>query len=185
MLTEIYRKKMTHYFKLWDLNQDGVLEFEEFFTLTRRIADFKGLSPDSLEYQQWQDDTVHRWQDILTYSSDEAKDKMSLPDWLRYCEARLEDAKQNGKNEMDQLVAQYFFNLVDVQQDGVLTLDEWPIFVELMGIKDTPAVHFQKLDVENKGHLSLDDFLQLYEQFFYNENPTDPGNYFYGLFDES
>ncbi len=185
MLNELQRKKFTLYFNLWDQDHNGQLAFEDYLLLSNRIAQLRGLAQGSEQYREMYDATVKLWENIQAYADPDQDGRVSLPDWLAYCETSVNLLRKDQlalQAVVEQAVG-LFFNALDLNGDGWLTPVEWGNFVKAWGIGQGTLTSFVLLDLDGDGRLSLADILSLYRQFLLSDDPREPGNYLFGPLD--
>lgn len=184
LLSDLQTRKLMKLFGMYDADNTGVLKLHNFQTLVDRLAALRGWRPDSGEYIRLSDRFMHRW----LHMKAEIKDKIhggkdggiSIEEWLRFFGQVLID---NSYRDPVHEVANLIFDAVDADASGHLSPDEWQQLFRVYGI---PVIYaqeaFDHIDLRGDHQLSKDDVLQRVEEFYYSQDPHDPGNYMFGPF---
>jgi hypothetical protein len=184
MLSELRRRKLTHYFRLWDVRHRGVMEFEDYLLLTKRITQMKKIDPGSGVYEQMMAYSRANWIELVQMADFNGDGTISLAEWLDYTEditQGIQDGSWARRQEMERFI-RAIFDLLDEDCDQRLTVRDWPRFVFVCGVDEEPRQHFARLDTGHKGHLTFDDLLGLFLEFLLSEEYDAPGNYLFGSF---
>jgi hypothetical protein len=184
MLSELRRRKFTHYFRLWDIRHRGIMEFEDYLLLTKRIMQIKKIDPGSEVYEQMMAYTRANWIELVQMADFNGDGSISLAEWLDYSE-EITQAIQEGswprRQEMEQFIGT-LFQLLDEDCDQRLTARDWQRFVFICGIDEDARQHFARVDTARKGHITADDLNALFLEFLLSEDYDAPGNYIFGTF---
>jgi len=184
MLTDFQKLKIRHYFKLWDYERRGYIDFGDFMQLTNRILHIKGLSPDSAEYKSMVAYTRQLWEEvILPFADPKNEGKVSAEEYLRFAEHMLPIAKAMADRKEPDPYGAAFFQMMDTDGDGKVAYRDWAAFILAWGIKDHLVEHFTRMDTDGDGYITLDDLMALYNQFLFSDDPSEPGNYLFGALD--
>ena len=93
---------------------------------------------------------------------------------------RLVNIAEAGGTELDAW-AYGFFQLLDANEDGVIGPDEYRDLMASVSLDGAMADEcFARLDLDGDGHLSHEEFHQLYLEFFRSEDPDAPGSWLWG-----
>src|SRR5688572_29978812 len=84
MISELRRKKIVHYFRLWDTKHTGCMEYEDYLLLTKRIARLQHIDPGSEMYQQLVAYTNANWIEMAQVADVDGDGKISLQEWIDY-----------------------------------------------------------------------------------------------------
>lgn len=183
-LSELRRKKYTHYFRLWDVEHKGYITFEDFTLLTKRTAALDHISEDSDLYQKMMDYTKANWDEMIQDVDSNNDGKLSLSEWLNYCNLftrRISEGDYPRINELEQY-ARTFFAAVDQDGDGKIYVEHWKRFTSVWGIDGDSVDMFMRLDPADKGYMTFDDFMDRYYEFILSDEDTAPGNFLFGTF---
>lgn len=182
MLSPLLRRKYTHYFNLWDANGDHFMEFDDYLLLSRRVAQMKGIAPNSPAYEQMLATNQKLWEGILQFADKNNDGKVSLDEWVAYCAATTEllTRDQVALEGATKQFAQTMFSTMDLDEDGQVSADEWHKFTETWGIPGDAQSHFRRLDLNGDGCLTLEEVMELYGQFLLSDDPAAAGNVLFG-----
>ena len=79
-------------------------------------------------------------------------------------------------------IGRMVFTILDQDGDDAVTVGEYCAIFEPAGINPAEATAaFEHLDLNHDGRLGIDEILQLADQFFRSNNPSDPGNALFGF----
>ncbi len=179
MLTELQTRKLPNLFAIHDLNRDGVLEQADFHEYTRRIASSRGWTPESPEYQQLLSRFLTFWKGLEAVADASRDQRVTINEWLAYWDRIL---TAEGKfDELVEPIAELIFSLLDHNGDGVISADEYALMYSAGGLDPrTAAVAFASLDLDHDGRLTVDEMWTLVRQYFQSNDPSEPGNSFFG-----
>lgn len=181
-LSELQKRKLTKLFGMYNASNTGVLTLADFEKIASNLASIKGLGPDSWAYHQLSNSLAYCWISIRAEVKESLARKydptITLEEWLRYHEQVL--AEDTYRNHIDSL-ASLVFDAIDVDEDGYLSNAEWNRLFQAYHI---PVVYadsaFVTLDDNRDGYLSKDEVMSLIEEFYYSQNPDEPGNTIFG-----
>lgn len=183
-LSELRRKKFTHYFRLWDVDHKGCMTFRDYALLTERTAALDNVPADSEIYRQMMAYTQANWDEMLRNVDTDRDGKLSLKEWLDYCSlysTRVVDGSYTRIEELEQYT-RAFFALVDQDRDGKIYAEHWHRFTKVWGIDGDPIDMFMRLDHTDKGHMTFEDLMDRFYEFILSDDETLPGNFLFGSF---
>lgn len=176
MASEFQRRKIQGVFDAMDVDGDGLLERHDFQALRDRWTRLRGVGPGSAGYAQL-DAVMLGWWSALSSAAGGAE-SIALDDVLRVVDrlGSMSDAVTGTATAM--------FDAVDENGDREISAAEYhQLVVAWNGTEtDTDAV-FPLLDLDGDGHLSRDEFVQLWSQFWAGDDPAAPGTWVFGRFD--
>jgi Ca2+-binding EF-hand superfamily protein len=184
MISELRRKKIVHYFRLWDLKHTGCMEYEDYLLLTRRIAQLQRIDPGSELYNQMVAYTNANWIEMSRVADQDGDGRISLQEWMDYSFITISLIEQGDYDRMNEtnLFIRTFFDLIDEDHDGAISAKDWRRFTIVWGIDEDAAEHFARLDTDNDGRMSYDDLVELWMQFLLSDDYESPGNFLFGNF---
>jgi hypothetical protein len=104
--------------------------------------------------------------------------QISLDEWLAYYDIVLNDATY--QDEL-MLLPEAVFNVMDVDQSGLLDKGEW---ADLFRVYNIPVIYveetFHRIDVDGDGRLSKTEVIAMIQDFLYSSDPGNPANYMFG-----
>lgn len=184
MLTDFQKRKLRHYFKLWDYERRGSIDLNDFMQLNYRILHIQGYTPDSPEYQAMCQYSKQLWEDlILPFADPNNGGRVTADEYLQFCDHMLPQVEARAASGEPDPYGAAFFQMMDTDGDGKAAYQDWAKFILAWGIKGHVIEHFQRMDTDGDGYITLADLMQLYHQFLFSDDPNDPGNYLFGSID--
>ena len=182
MLSELQKKKLTHFFQVFDTDKNGTLEKSDFDRIVSNLAEAYNLTQDSETYQYFSSTYSKRWEDLAKEADTNADNKVSLEEWLSYQDKLTNDSNSNF---LWVKIASSFFDIQDKDKDGAISLEEYKVLyrVHRIGDDSLAAEIFAKLDFDGDGKIMKSDYLNLSADFYWSNNPQSPGNLFFGFYE--
>jgi juvenile hormone diol kinase len=84
MLSPLQKQKLAKLFSLYDTNLNGVLTRKDFESITKRLADLKGWSSRSPQYQTLFHQYMYDWEQLKAAACSGKGEKITLEDWFQY-----------------------------------------------------------------------------------------------------
>lgn len=172
--TEFWRRKMRTLHAILDINNDGVISFDDFMLLAKKFTDLGHLQPaTSTEFlnvmkKSWEE----QWGEITPYNL------VTAEQYLTDMHHTLNDkelVKKIGR------FLPYFFKAVDIDNSGYLDLEQFKLFFNCLGLTDeNAAVSFAVIDKNGDGKLTLKEFVKLGKDYFLTENEARVSKWFWG-----
>jgi Ca2+-binding EF-hand superfamily protein len=179
MLTDLQQRKLTRFFKVYDIDGSGAIEESDYMRIARNIARMRGLQPGSTEYKKLEAKFSFVWEYMQKFGDPNRDYAVSLPEFLEYAESVLE----GNYAAIEGSTGSFLFELIDSDGDGQITLDEFRQFYRAYDIHDTEVDFiFRKLDLDADSTISTDEFARLGYDFHYSDDPDNPANWFFGPF---
>jgi juvenile hormone diol kinase len=183
MLTELQTKKLTRYFQVYDIDDNGRIGPLDFERVVENVRMLHGLAESSPGHRALRDGYFRRWEALRASADANDDGGVDLSEWLKYWAAvlRSEDRYQTEAVA----VATRLLELFDTDEDGVLEVDEFCDFYSIFGQSmDLARQIFAELDVNDDGVISRDELLEMVHQFYRSDDPTAPGNRLYGPYED-
>ena len=178
MLTELQKRKFTRMFDAFDADHSGYLEFADVQTVLTNLAQLTGMVVGSPQYEAALSGFRLRWEHTRQFADTSRDDRLTLDEWLAYCEALLR-SPELFEQDLGSMISGNA-KLMDRDGDGLISLEE---FVAVRGNLDSDnTAVFERLDRNGDGYISRDEFVEAYRQFFLSDDPDAPGNWFFGPF---
>lgn len=179
MITEFQKKKMKHFFDIFDMDKDGFIEQADLERVVQKLAVVQSLEAGSPIY----DNLYAKWMFIwntLQKVSDTNRDNLVNPDeWIALIEMTL--TSDEAYQQIMSSIGSSTFDALDTNNDGIIGVTEWISFFKAHEIDESVAKDvFARLDLNGDGNISKDEGLGLLHQFFYSNDPETPGNLFFG-----
>jgi Ca2+-binding EF-hand superfamily protein len=178
MLTDFQKRKLTNLFNIHDLNHDGALERADYDEYTRRLADKRGFAAGSPKYDALHSQFMGFWQ-MLEQMADRNQDKkVTLREWYACFEHLLSspDAAERMRP-----IGEAVFGMLDRNNDGVVTVDEYRWLYSSGGLDPTLAADsFKRLDTDHDGRITTTELTARLFEFFTSDKPEAPGTWLFG-----
>lgn len=166
------RKIRTNAYVL-DYNKDGILTKEDFelysdrYMTLGKVTEDKGRRVRAL-FRKF-------WDDMLS--------ELDVVQPITY-DVYAEAVMKRDKDQLSELVssiAHLFFDVMDMNDDGMIDLSEFTGFFAIIGRDEEMAIKtFRAIDTNNDQLLSRDEYLAAVVEFFVGEDQTSPYQFFCG-----
>lgn len=172
--SQFWRRKMRTFHGILDVNKDGVISYDDFQLLADRFVNLGHLSEKhTKEFRKvikniWE----AQWGEITPYN-------------LVTVEQYLDDMHHvlNDKSRIKKAHAflPYLFKAVDKDSSGEISVEEFKLFFNSLGLKETDAsVAFLSIDGNCDGRISIKEFVNHGRDFFLTEDEERISKYFWG-----
>lgn len=179
MLTTFQQKKITKLFKFWDANGNGVLDQQDYEGVAERLSAERGWAPGTDKYNFLRQRLIEDWNEAKKFADTNNDDKISLEEWLVFCETFMND-KEMYKITVTN-VADAIIDGVDIDENGLIEQNEWELLFKIYGKQKDEATYAYGVMSEN-GTVDIDKakVLSLLDDFFYSNDEAAKGNYMFG-----
>jgi Ca2+-binding EF-hand superfamily protein len=175
MATDFQRRKVAGVFHAMDADGNGYLEESDFETLTERWVSIRGWQPGTEDYQRMRAIMMGWWSAIATMSGPGTAGKVSLDELMGVVDQlpTMDDAIYATADAM--------FDAIDENADDRITLTEHKqVVYAWKGSDDGMEQVFPNLDVNGDGHLSRQEFRDLWSGFWRDDDPKSPSQWVFG-----
>jgi Ca2+-binding EF-hand superfamily protein len=179
MLTSFQRRKLTRYFNVLDRDGNGYFELEDLELIARRLAKSHNIPLGSEEHRGLLESMGLIWDHGRQYGISKDPNRISLADWLAH-EDYVLSTKEWREKYMEKITLDVF-DLVDTNSNGLINVDDFSRIMRSFGVEEgIPEWSFAKMDVDNNGTISRQEFLSLVEAFHLSNDRSHPGNFLFG-----
>ncbi|NES25751.1 MAG: hypothetical protein F6K41_44375 [Symploca sp. SIO3E6] len=160
------KRKLQRLFQMLDNNGNGVIEPEDFERTVVSLAQMRGWSAESQEYQLMASSWLGFGERLMELADANGDGKIELHEWLDYLGKRF-----------DHGLADAFLQLMDVNADGEIAVEELRAFYQTNDL-DVSEIsnNFQRLDLNQDGSISRTEMRELFDQFLYSEDELAVGS---------
>ncbi|NEP77359.1 MAG: MFS transporter [Okeania sp. SIO3B3] len=164
------QRKLQRLFQMLDYDGNGTIEPEDFEKTVVSLADIRGWSKQSQEYQLMVSSWLGFGERLIQLADANGDGKIELHEWLDYVGKRF-----------DHSLADAFLQLMDVNVDGQIAVEELKGFYQAYDIDVSEISHnFQRLDMNQDGYISRTEMRELFDQFLYSEEEIAIGSWLFG-----
>ena len=180
MLSEIIKNKMIARFKFYDANSSGTLEASDYETMVQRMTSARNLEPGSEEYRTLHDKMMNEWEQLQKHADTSSDQKVTLKEWLVYCEQLIADRAVYDVVVIGQ--ADAIFETFDTDKRGTVSVDEFIAYYDAYG-QDAESAR-KNFGTINRGapEMTKSRLLEIMEEFHFSEDANAPGNFLWGPF---
>jgi Ca2+-binding EF-hand superfamily protein len=181
MIPDLKRRKLMRLFCLYDINNDGFLQFKDFEQRIEALLEIKNLSKDSAIYNQLKNKYYLYWLKLKNEADVNRDGQISIEEWLNYFDQVLQD-QMKYQREVESLIST-ILDIFDSNKDGQLDREEWQQFLESYNISPIYVdVIFPLFDLNNDGFINKTELLKGFHDFFFSEKEHAKGNFLFGPF---
>lgn len=177
---KLQERNLKRFFHWYDYNNDGVISIDDAQSVVDNMARIRNLPIGSEEYKAFRDGFLIYWKTMVETLGKDVSDTITESEWLDVHATLLEDEVVFEQTILRSV--QFIFDLMDLNNDGLLTMEEYGLMMKAWRIDPIEIVHetFIHLDINKTGQLTMDDLHKLFYQFFYSDDPKAPGHWCFG-----
>jgi len=187
-LSDFQRRKLLHKFKLLDIDQNQLIEYEDFQHVIDVLAEQRGWGIGDANFERLTASNRDLWMAVQSFCEVGEEGAVTPEQWLRYHAHALQQA-----GEFDQLVpgfettlaafTAFVHELLDSDGDGFVRFEDYLALARAHNIDEEQAKKtFSTIDQNGDGALSLEEVSVLVRQFYLSDDPKAPGNELFGKF---
>lgn len=179
MLTDLQKKKLTRYFRVYDLDDNGSIALPDFERVVENVRALYGVHESSKTHRDLRAGYLRRWSALAASADKDHSGDVDLGEWLTYWDAVLSDDTRYVAEVSS--VTERLFEVFDTDLDGVLGSDEFCNFYGVYGLKSALARQvFMDLDADGDGRVTRQELLDMAHEFYRSDDPDAPGNRLFG-----
>lgn len=176
MLSDLQTRKLTRYFQVYDIDDDGRIEASDFARIVENVRLLHG-----------EDDAANGlhgaygrlWGRISEAADVDGDSGVDLDEWLAYWQIALED---DARYESEvQALTDRLFAVFDLDEDGSIGAAEFSDFYGIFGLSVSLAESvFEALDEDGDGRVTREELRSAGRAFFRSDDVQQPGNLLFG-----
>ncbi|MCG6956955.1 MAG: hypothetical protein LJF04_13275 [Gemmatimonadetes bacterium] len=179
MLSDLQKKKLTRYFRVYDVDDDGCIALQDFERVVENVRMLHGLGENSPRHRALKEGYLHRWEALRKSADVDHDGGVDLDEWLGYWDEVLSDEARYEAEVA--AVTDRLIDIFDDDGDGMLGADEFCNFYGVYGLKSTLARQvFMDLDLDGDGVVTRGELLEMAHQFYRSDDPAARGNQLFG-----
>jgi len=177
MLTDLQTKKLTRYFQVYDIDDDGVIQASDFERIVENVRILHGVDGDGRDVLR--DAYMGLWDRLRAGADSDGDRGVDLDEWLGYWQLALEN--DDRCEEEVQRITDRLLHIFDLDEDQTIGLNEFADFFGVFGLSVSLAeTVFTELDANGDGRITRDELLEMSRQFYRSDDVEAPGNFLFG-----
>lgn len=179
MLTELQREKLTRYFRVYDVDDDGVIRPRDFERVVENVRTLHGLRDGSPGHERLREGYLRQWEALRASADADDDGGVDLDEWLAYFAGVIADDERYGAEV--ESVTDGLFEIFDTDEDGVIGPDEFCDFYGVFGLSAALARRvFVALDDDADGAISRRELSGISHEFYRGDDPDAAANALFG-----
>jgi Ca2+-binding EF-hand superfamily protein len=164
---------------------DGYITWEGFDRHTRILAEIQGRSPDATAIVSLREELRNIWESLATMADSDHDGRINRDEWRVSAEgitASLREAQEQGVPWPFDHWVEVLYRAIDSNGDGKITKEEYTQWLAALRLADETDIDsaFIGFDTNQDGTLSMDEFSDLYHQYWSVFDPSVPGHRWIG-----
>jgi Ca2+-binding EF-hand superfamily protein len=177
-LTPLQEAKLTHYFRLVDIDGDGYVTASDWAEIGRNLASLRSLKQYTPEYDGILSVMGSIWARLVANAAE--THRASLAEWLYNEDVNAVNNSAEDYEMFVNTITRGVHRLL-ADEEGRLGFDEYVDLVVSFWVPPQEAIEgFQRMDADGKGYISEDDFVDRVFEFHRSDDPEAPGNWLFG-----
>lgn len=182
MSNDFQKRKLAYFFKILDLNRNGILQKIDFSQMVEKVCEKFEYEISGVSHRRVSDKANKLFNKLLSDIQPYAFNQITEEEWVEF----FYDKVVNSKNELiidtyKELIFNFMFDFFDPNRDGYISNEEYHAFYEIFGIDESYCDKAFAMIESNKSHkLSRYDIMKAIEEFLMSEDSTLGGNWIFG-----
>lgn len=183
MISPVRKQKIEHFFNVLDTNRNQILQPDDFKSVAVNICTLAGIDKFDKRFDNTIVQSYRIFIQVLTDLEKHVELEISKDEWVLFFERNLLsdfDAAPPIEQYITRVVY-YIFNLFDINQDAVISLDEFVNMFKVYSINAEFSEHaFKQLDLNGDGVLSREELVHAVKEYFLSDEENARGNWIFG-----
>ncbi|KAG8224656.1 hypothetical protein J437_LFUL005158 [Ladona fulva] len=172
--TPFWRQKMYTIHALMDINNDGVVSWDDFVIIADRFVNLGHLSPK--QQKEFRAALKMVWEQ--QWGTEHPYNMVTMEQYIANITHVRNDRSLKKKAH---LFLPYLFKAVDKDKSGEISVEEFKLFFQCLGLDEEEAIKsFNAIDTNGDGFLSIKEFVKTGREFFLTEDESRPSKHFWG-----
>ena len=127
MISPVRKKKIQHFFDVLDINRNEILQPDDFKDVAVKICDYASIDKFDKRYDNTIVQSYRIFIQVLTDLEKHIELEITKDEWILFFERNL-ISDLDAAPPIEQYITRvvyYIFNLFDINQDSVISLDEF------------------------------------------------------------
>lgn len=177
-MTDLQRAKLTHYFRLIDVDGDGYVTASDWAEVARNLASLRGLKQYTPEYDAIVAVMGTIWGRLVRRIAH--PHRASLEEWLAHEEANAVSCSEEEYESYVNTITRGVFRML-AGESRRMTFDEYMDLVVSFWVPPQQAIEaFRRMDTDGSGYLEETEFVDRVHEFHRSDDPDAPGNWLFG-----
>ncbi len=183
-LSDLVHAKQVHYFRLVDVDGDGLITASDWAEIGRNLASMRRLKLGTPAHDAVMSTMGLVWANLSPYSSYPDRSKVTEDDWLRFEIERVIYCDDDWYEVYVNTIVKNVFRLLDTENTGFIGRGEYMDLALSFWVKPQNAViAFEKMDADGDGRIGYEEFIGRVLEYHRSEDPEAPGNWLFGPWD--
>ena len=181
MLSQLQSRKLRHFFNVLDHNKNNILQKEDFDRVGVNLCFTLGAEEGTEEYRKIIQKSRRLYLQIIKDLGKADNSDISIDEWIMLFDQILSQQDMEQLKYYIKLTTIYFFELFDLDKNGILSLDEYVDMFTIYHIDvKYSAKSFLKLDTNHDDCISKVELFNAVTDFFISDDPEAGGNWIFG-----
>ena len=177
MLSPFRKRKFEALFNHLDINNDGVINLDDFTRYAERLRAERGWAADNPKVTRLVEGSRQWWTEMLSRIG-RTDSVIARDEFVAFWDGVGKEAMAAGTPPAWVIdVCTNTHRALDLNGNGTVDQTEYGVWLRAIGSTANAADVFKRLDLNGDGVVRLNEMLQLFSQFVLSEDPAEPGNY--------